>query len=45
MKRWPGILLWPVPVLAGCVGVSTAPIPPIDAAAPARAETATFALG
>jgi hypothetical protein len=45
MRRWPWILLWPFPLLAGCTAARTAPIPPIDAAAPARTETATFALG
>jgi hypothetical protein len=48
MKRWSwGVLLWPVSLLAGCGAEPAAPgaVPPIDAAAPARTETATFALG
>jgi hypothetical protein len=49
MKRWTwGLFLWPVSLLAGC-GAATAlppaPVPPVDAAAPARTETATLALG
>ena len=45
MKRLSWMLLWPVPLLTGCVAAPTAPIAPIDAAAPARTETATFGLG
>jgi hypothetical protein len=45
MRSWPWILFWPVPLLAGCAATPAAPIPPIDDTAPARLETATFALG
>jgi hypothetical protein len=45
MKRWSWMVLWPVPLLTGCVAAPTAPVPPIDAVAPARTETATFGLG
>ncbi len=46
MKRWPwGFLFLPAPLLAGCAAAPTAPPPPLDAAAPERTETATFALG
>jgi hypothetical protein len=45
MRPWSWILLWPLPLMAGCLVARAAPVPPIDAAAPARTETATFALG
>jgi hypothetical protein len=46
MKRF----LWPVlftaaPLVSGCGTTVTAPAPPVDLAAPAAVETATFALG
>jgi hypothetical protein len=46
MKGWTWkVLLWPVALLGGCSRAPTAPIPALDAAAPAVTETATFALG
>ncbi len=48
MKLYPfGLLLSTLPVLAGCSGVQAQPKsrPAIDLAAPAKVETATFALG
>jgi hypothetical protein len=45
VRRWRWILFWPVSLMTGCVTVPTAPPPPIDAAAPAKTETATFGLG
>ena len=47
VRPWLLMLLWPIFLLAGCAAVpaAPAPIPPHDAAAPARTETATFALG
>jgi hypothetical protein len=46
MKRLPWeFLFYPVPFLAGCSAAPTAPPPSIDLAAPAKTETATFALG
>jgi hypothetical protein len=47
VKRWPCLIFGPVCLLAGCVAAPAAPAPPapIDAAAPAKTETATFALG
>lgn len=48
MRRGGWRVLWLVPGLAGCLAapaVPTAPIPPLDAAAPARVETASFGLG
>jgi hypothetical protein len=49
MKRWSSaLLLWPVSLLLGCGETparTPAPVPPIDAAAPARPESATFAVG
>lgn len=47
MRRWSLMLLWPISLVAGCTAAPAVPAPPapIDAAAPARTETATFALG
>jgi hypothetical protein len=45
MKRSSGIFFWPVSFLAGCAMAPAAPMPPMDAAAPTRTETATFGLG
>ena len=45
VRSWPWIFFWPVPLFAGCAATPTAPLPPIDKAAPAQVETATFALG
>jgi hypothetical protein len=45
VRRWPWIFFWPMPFLVGCAVAPTAARPAIDAAAPARIETATFALG
>ncbi|HZY89875.1 MAG TPA: hypothetical protein VFE78_33950 [Gemmataceae bacterium] len=45
MRRRPWIVLWPVALFAGCAPAPTAPPPPLDAAAPARTETASFGLG
>ncbi len=45
MRRRPWIFFWPLPFLAGCAAAPTAPAPPIDDAAPAQTETATFGLG
>jgi hypothetical protein len=42
------LLCWSMLWVAGCAAapaVATAPPPPIDAAVPAKTETATFALG
>lgn len=45
MKAWPWGLL-STALLAGCDRqLPRLPIPPIDAAAPAKIETATFGLG
>jgi hypothetical protein len=45
MRRWPWLLFWTAPLLAGCAPAPTAPPAPLDAAAPARTEVATFGLG
>jgi hypothetical protein len=48
MKRWSwGLVLWPVSLAAGCGSDPALPLspPPLDAAAPAKVATATFALG
>jgi hypothetical protein len=46
MHRWPwGLLSGASLLLTGCDKPPQAPIPPIDAAAPTKFETATFALG
>jgi hypothetical protein len=47
MHRWPwGLLSGASLMIAGCEkALPRAPIPALDAAAPARTETATFALG
>lgn len=45
MKLWP-LGLFSSALLAGCeTAPATRPTPPLDAAAPPRTETATFALG
>lgn len=47
MSRWTwGVLCMPISLLVGCVETPpSTSIPPIDAAAPAKTETATLALG
>jgi hypothetical protein len=48
MKRWPWALFFlSAPLVSGCTRtpLATAPAAPVDTAAPADTETATFALG
>jgi hypothetical protein len=46
MKRLSlGLFSWSAALLSGCSQDAPLPIAPLDAAAPARTETATFALG
>jgi hypothetical protein len=40
-----GLFSWSAALLSGCGSEGALPIPPLDAAAPAHTETATFALG
>lgn len=46
MKRLSaGLFSWSAALLSGCSTDGPLPVPPLDLAAPARTETATFALG
>ena len=46
MKRLSvGLFSWSAALLSGCGQDGLLPAPPLDAAAPAHTETATFALG
>jgi predicted small lipoprotein YifL len=46
MKRLSaGLVSWSAALLSGCGTDGPLPIPPLDAAAPTRTETATLALG
>lgn len=48
MRSWPSLLVWVLPCMTGCTAAPatpTMPIPAVDAVAPVRVETATFALG